>query len=98
MANKFPKAFKQFVEVCNILENHYHDMQDMEFTVEHGKLYMLQTRNGKRTAPAAPSVCPLHASLLRRPQSTLPSNFHQSPRHSRGDTESNIEGGTYAFM
>ena len=50
MANKFPEAFKQFVEVCNILENHYHDMQDMEFTVEHGKLYMLQTRNGKRTA------------------------------------------------
>ena len=53
MANKFPEAFKQFVEVCNILENHYHDMQDMEFTVEHGQLYMLQTRNGKRTAPAA---------------------------------------------
>ena len=53
MANKFPEAFEQFVEVCNILENHYHDMQDMEFTVEHGKLYMLQTRNGKRTAPAA---------------------------------------------
>jgi len=53
MATKFPEAFKQFVDVCNILENHYHDMQDMEFTVEHGKLYMLQTRNGKRTAPAA---------------------------------------------
>ena len=53
MENKFPEAFKQFVEVCQILENHYHDMQDMEFTVEHGKLYMLQTRNGKRTAPAA---------------------------------------------
>ena len=53
MANKFPEAFKQFQEVCQILENHYHDMQDMEFTVEHGKLFMLQTRNGKRTAPAA---------------------------------------------
>ncbi len=53
MEDKFPEAFKQFVEVCNILENHYHDMQDMEFTVEHGKLYMLQTRNGKRTAQAA---------------------------------------------
>ncbi|MBQ7339033.1 MAG: pyruvate, phosphate dikinase [Clostridia bacterium] len=53
MAEKFPEAYKQFVEVCQILENHYHDMQDMEFTVEHGKLYMLQTRNGKRTAPAA---------------------------------------------
>jgi len=53
MADKFPEAFKQFVEVCSILENHYHDMQDMEFTVEHGKLFMLQTRNGKRTAQAA---------------------------------------------
>ena len=53
MAEKFPEAFAQFTEVCKILENHYHDMQDMEFTVEHGKLYMLQTRNGKRTAQAA---------------------------------------------
>ena len=53
MADKFPAAFEQFVKVCSILENHYHDMQDMEFTVENGKLYMLQTRNGKRTAAAA---------------------------------------------
>ena len=53
MANKFPAAFEQFVKVCEILENHYHDMQDMEFTVENEKLYMLQTRNGKRTAQAA---------------------------------------------
>ena len=53
MAEKFPEAFAQFTSVCQILENHYHDMQDMEFTVENGKLYMLQTRNGKRTAPAA---------------------------------------------
>ncbi len=53
MADKFPAAFKQFVEVCQILENHYHDMQDMEFTIENEKLYMLQTRNGKRTAQAA---------------------------------------------
>ncbi|MBQ1658528.1 MAG: pyruvate, phosphate dikinase, partial [Clostridia bacterium] len=53
MADKFPEAFKQFNEVCTTLENHYRDMQDMEFTVEHGKLYMLQTRNGKRTAKAA---------------------------------------------
>ena len=53
MEQKFPEAFKQFNEVCNILEKHYRDMQDMEFTVEHGKLYMLQTRNGKRTAQAA---------------------------------------------
>ena len=53
MAGKFPEAFKHFTEVCEILEKHYRDMQDMEFTVENGKLYMLQTRNGKRTAQAA---------------------------------------------
>ena len=53
MEEKFPEAFKEFKEVCKILENHYRDMQDMEFTVEHGKLNMLQTRNGKRTAQAA---------------------------------------------
>ena len=53
MEEKFPEAFKEFKEVCKTLEEHYRDMQDMEFTVEHGKLYMLQTRNGKRTAQAA---------------------------------------------
>ena len=53
MAEEFPEAFKQFQEVCQLLENHYRDMQDMEFTVENKKLYMLQTRNGKRTAQAA---------------------------------------------
>ena len=53
MADKFPEAFAQFEGVCKTLEDHYRDMQDMEFTVEHGKLYMLQTRNGKRTAAAA---------------------------------------------
>ena len=53
MAEQFPEAFNQFVNVCSTLENHYRDMQDMEFTVENGKLYMLQTRNGKRTAQAA---------------------------------------------
>ena len=53
MEQKFPEAFAQFENVCKILENHYRDMQDMEFTVENGKLYMLQTRNGKRTAAAA---------------------------------------------
>ena len=53
MAEKFPEAYAEFVKVCDILESHYHDMQDMEFTVEHGKLYMLQCRNGKRTAAAA---------------------------------------------
>ena len=53
MAETFPEAYAQFVEVCQTLENHYHDMQDMEFTVENRKLFMLQTRNGKRTAQAA---------------------------------------------
>ena len=53
MAEQFPEAYDEFVKVCDLLENHYHDMQDMEFTVENGKLYMLQCRNGKRTAPAA---------------------------------------------
>ena len=53
MANKFPQAYEKFVEVCGILEDRYHDMQDMEFTVENGKLFMLQCRNGKRTAQAA---------------------------------------------
>jgi pyruvate,orthophosphate dikinase len=53
MEQEFPEAYADFVKVCDILENHYHDMQDMEFTVENKKLYMLQCRNGKRTAPAA---------------------------------------------
>mgnify|MGYP000473105344 CR=1 FL=1 len=53
MEEEFPEAYAQFVQVCKTLEDHYRDMQDMEFTVEHGKLYMLQTRNGKRTAQAA---------------------------------------------
>ncbi len=53
MEQEFPEAYAEFVKVCDILENHYHDMQDMEFTVENKKLYMLQCRNGKRTAPAA---------------------------------------------
>ena len=53
MEQGFPEAYAEFIKVCDILENHYHDMQDMEFTVENKKLYMLQCRNGKRTAPAA---------------------------------------------
>ncbi|MCR4608921.1 MAG: pyruvate, phosphate dikinase [Eubacterium sp.] len=53
MEQEFPEAYDEFIKVCGILENHYHDMQDMEFTVENRKLYMLQCRNGKRTAPAA---------------------------------------------
>ncbi|MBR4910832.1 MAG: pyruvate, phosphate dikinase [Clostridia bacterium] len=53
MKDKFPEAFAEFQNVCKTLENHYRDMQDMEFTIEHGKLFMLQTRNGKRTAAAA---------------------------------------------
>ena len=53
MEEKFPEAYSDFIKVCHTLEDHYHDMQDMEFTVENGKLYMLQCRNGKRTAHAA---------------------------------------------
>ena len=56
MADKFPEAFDQFVQVCDTLEKHYRDMQDMEFTVENGRLYMLQCRSGKRTAQAAPKI------------------------------------------
>ncbi len=68
MEQKFPEAFKQFVDVCATLENHYRDMQDMEFTVEHGKLYMLQTRNGKRTAQAALKIaCDLVDEGMRTP-------------------------------
>ena len=66
MEQKFPEAFKQFVEVCATLEKHYRDMQDMEFTVEHGKLYMLQTRNGKRTAQASIKIaCDLVDEWMR---------------------------------
>ena len=53
MEQEFPEAYAEFIKVCDTLENHYHDMQDMEFTVENKKLYMLQCRNGKRTAQAA---------------------------------------------
>jgi len=53
LKNQYPHIYEEFIKVCNILENHYKDMQDMEFTIEDGKLYMLQTRNGKRTAKAA---------------------------------------------
>ncbi len=56
MANAFPEVYKDFVRIAEILENHYHDMQDMEFTVERNKLFMLQTRNGKRTAAAAVKI------------------------------------------
>ena len=72
MADKFPEAFKQFNEVCKTLENHYRDMQDMEFTVEHGKLYMLQTRNGKRTAQAALKIaCDLVDEGMRSPEEAV---------------------------
>ncbi len=65
MAEKFPKAYKRFTEVCEILEDHYRDMQDMEFTIEAGELYMLQTRNGKRTAKAALKIaCDLVAEKM----------------------------------
>ena len=72
MEQKFPEAFKQFVEVCATLEKHYRDMQDMEFTVEHGKLYMLQTRNGKRTAQAALKIaCDLVDEGMRTEQEAV---------------------------
>ena len=72
MEQKFPEAFKQFVDVCATLENHYRDMQDMEFTVEHGKLYMLQTRNGKRTAQAALKIaCDLVDEGMRTEQEAV---------------------------
>ncbi len=72
MAEKFPEAFNQFKDVCQKLENHYRDMQDMEFTVEHGKLYMLQTRNGKRTAQAALKIaCDLVDEGMRTEQEAV---------------------------
>ncbi len=72
MANKFPEAFEEFKKVCETLENHYRDMQDMEFTVEHGKLYMLQTRNGKRTAQAALKIaCDLVDERMRTEQEAV---------------------------
>ena len=72
MEQKFPEAFKQFKEVCKTLEEHYRDMQDMEFTVEHGKLYMLQTRNGKRTAKAALKIaCDLVDEGMRTPEEAV---------------------------
>ena len=72
MEQKFPEAFAQFKQVCQTLENHYRDMQDMEFTVEHGKLYMLQTRNGKRTAQAALKIaCDLVDEGMRTEQEAV---------------------------
>ncbi len=72
MANKFPEAFEQFQKVCALLENHYRDMQDMEFTVENKKLYMLQTRNGKRTAQAALKIaCDLVDEGMRTEQEAV---------------------------
>ena len=72
MEQKFPEAFAQFKDVCKNLENHYRDMQDMEFTIEHGKLYMLQTRNGKRTAQAALKIaCDLVDEGMRTEQEAV---------------------------
>ncbi len=72
MADKFPEAFEQFNNVCKTLEEHYRDMQDMEFTVEHGKLFMLQTRNGKRTAQAALKIaCDLVDEGMRTPEEAV---------------------------
>jgi pyruvate, orthophosphate dikinase len=72
MEEMFPEAYNQFVDVCKTLENHYRDMQDMEFTVENGKLYMLQTRNGKRTAKAALKIaCDLVDEGMRTEQEAV---------------------------
>ena len=72
MENKFPAAFEEFTKVCRILEDHYRDMQDMEFTVENEKLYMLQTRNGKRTAQAALKIaCDLVDEGMRTPEEAV---------------------------
>ena len=72
MEQKFPEAFAEFTKVCKTLETHYRDMQDMEFTVEHGKLFMLQTRNGKRTAQAALQIaCDLVDEGMRTPQEAV---------------------------
>ena len=72
MEQKFPEAFVQFENVCKTLEAHYRDMQDMEFTVEHGKLFMLQTRNGKRTAQAALKIaCDLVDEGMRTPEEAV---------------------------
>ena len=72
MEKQFPEAYAQFEKVCSLLENHYRDMQDMEFTVENGKLYMLQTRNGKRTAQAALKIaCDLVDEGMRTEQEAV---------------------------
>ena len=72
MEQKFPEAYENFVKVCNTLETHYRDMQDMEFTVENGKLYMLQCRNGKRTAKAALKIaCDLVDEGMRTPEEAV---------------------------
>ena len=72
MAEQFPEAYKEFVAVCDKLESHYRDMQDMEFTVENGKLYMLQCRSGKRTAPAALKIaCDLVDEGMRTPEEAV---------------------------
>ena len=72
MEKEFPEAYAEFLKVCDTLENHYHDMQDMEFTVENKKLYMLQCRNGKRTAPAALKIaCDLVDEGHKTPQEAV---------------------------
>ena len=96
MEEKFPEAFEQFKSVCKTLESHYRDMQDMEFTVEHGKLYMLQTRNGKRTAKAALKIaCDLVDEGMRTEEEAVlmidPRNL-DTLLHPQFDTEALKEG------
>ena len=103
MKEVFPDVYKQFLDVCKILENHYKDMQDMEFTIEQGKLYMLQTRNGKRTAAAAIRIaCDLidegmideKAALLQIDAKTLDMLLHPTfdPKALKDADKNNVVG------
>ena len=73
LQNILPECFQEFIKICQILENHYKDMQDMEFTIENGKLYMLQTRSGKRTAQAAIKIAVdmVHEGLIDQNEALL---------------------------
>lgn len=95
LAAQNPDVFKQFNEICQILEKHYRDVQDIEFTIEHGKLYMLQTRNGKRTASAAVKIAVdmVEEGIINREEAILrvePASLDQL-LHRRIDPNSNLE-------
>jgi len=95
LAAQNPEVFKQFNEICEILEKHYRDVQDIEFTIEHGKLYMLQTRNGKRTASAAVKIAVdmVHEGIISREEALMrvePASLDQL-LHRRIDPNSRLE-------